>query len=303
MDPNNIDMNPVPEGTPTDAAPAADSQAAAVAEKTGAEKQWIDPNQVTPMATNATRMGGKATLWYTVAGVIFALFIVLAGSWYFFYVKGAANKGGNQAAINGELNGKKLKFTDDCSKAITDNLVTGEVTANEAGTNLNTKYVNLPIFSGKPSYHFESNGVVDNKYLQFCYVKGNDISDKMISVSLATSVSNDNHNPEAFLGDSNYQLKFNSVSDVVTSEEKWDSDYKALTDKFTQDNKLYCGLGSTDWVCHYYVVNSDKSGFLDYSFSFENANVDSEMKEYSKSRLIEIYNGLLKGKISAIKEG
>jgi hypothetical protein len=84
--PPEVPSNPVPEGTPTYANPAEDSRAAEVAEKTGAQTDYIDPNQVTPMATNAVATGGKAWLWWAVAGVITTVVILSGGIFYFYKV-------------------------------------------------------------------------------------------------------------------------------------------------------------------------------------------------------------------------
>jgi hypothetical protein len=88
--PPEVPSNPVPEGTPTYAEPAADSQAAEVADKIGAEINYIDPSQVTPMAAKAVATGGKAWLWWTIAGVITTLVIMSGGIFYFYRVKGTS---------------------------------------------------------------------------------------------------------------------------------------------------------------------------------------------------------------------
>ncbi len=93
MDPNtqppSVDTDSVvPEGTETYVAPAEDSHAAEVGEKTGAETQWINPEQVKPLAQAAVNAGGKAWLWWTVAGVTTTVVLLLGVNYYFYRVKG-----------------------------------------------------------------------------------------------------------------------------------------------------------------------------------------------------------------------
>ncbi len=108
--PPELNEVPTPEGTELNVPGAQDSQVQEVSDQIGAETNYINPNEVTPLAEKAVSAGGKAWIWWTVAGVITTLVIAIGGLLYFYQVKGPQTSGNTTTTSSTTGSSKKTNF-------------------------------------------------------------------------------------------------------------------------------------------------------------------------------------------------